>query len=543
MEIVSITQFGFSAYTGSADPPKGAIPGWTSVSGSDSQLGSVPNASTTAPAQVFNAYVYELPPNTPGQGVQLQSLSNGKYVRASQQTVAGTTRTVFTADADTRGEAAAFAIYSLSANLAFLWQDPEDSRWYGLVNLDVANDGTGIVIASSVGFDKPYLLPWPAAQTNPNWTAAPPGDWDVANGSDLSWVDFTCLSTTDFPYDFTNCRLNNADLSGKTFGFAKFVGCELSTTVLQPPLGATDSAPIDFTRATINYPSLGPDWRNLNLTYAVINDFPKPPEPPPAIDARGTILDFVNMIQWNLAKADFTGASLCNANFNGSYLTAASFHGATLSPPTQTRDASPANFAFCYLFDADFSNASAQGVSFAHAFLFGLNATVSGASLREADFTDAFLPELDFSGVAAKDLTGATFDGACLAGANFQGTLLGKMNTRGFSFVGAALQGTDFTGSNLLGANLTNAAIATAPPPGQGTKLTITTQYKLETITVSIQPITYTRATTLAPTDATTYCPSHTGPCTGVKLAPEDKDQSPQVSWPPALARPEPPMI
>ena len=37
-----------------------------------------------------------------------------------------------------------------------------------------------------------------------------------------------------------------------------------------------------------------------------------------------------------LAKADFTGASLCNTNFYGSYLNGAIFHGAVLSPIDET---------------------------------------------------------------------------------------------------------------------------------------------------------------------------------------------------------------
>lgn len=549
MDIVSINQFGFSAYTGAAIPPPGAVPGWTTVSDSDALLTIVPNASATAPRQVFNAYLFDLPPDKPGQGMILQSLATGKYVGARQRELPGvaqtgdSTRTVFTADVDTQAEAAQFAAYRLAANLAFLWQNPVDQRWYGLVNLQAPESGGGVVIASAVGFDKPYLLPWSAAQTNPNWTISPPGGWDVPNGSDLSWVDLTCVSTVAFPFDFSHCRLAGADLSGKTFGSAKFVGCDLNATTMQPPLGASEDTWIDFSGATLDYASLGPDWRWLNLTAAVINQFPEPPQPPPRINARGTMLDRVNLIQWNLDGADFTGASLLNANLTGSNLTGAVFHGAVLSPTDSSSAAAPANFAYCYLFDADFSDALAQGVSFAYAYLFGLHASVAGASLREADFSNAFCPELDFSGVSEKDLVGATFDGACLAGASFQGTLLGRLHTRGFSFVGAALQGTDFTGSNLEGANLTNAAVTVDPPPVGGTQLTITTTYRLKSITVPIHPVTYTRATALAVTDETTYCPSSTGPCTGGKLQPADPVRSPASSWPATLDRSVPPTI
>jgi uncharacterized protein YjbI with pentapeptide repeats len=542
MAILSISQFGFSAYLGAPVPPAGALPGWTSLN-ADGRLDSVPAAGSSAD-QVFNAYVTALPPRTPGQGFLLQSLRNGQYVTARQEQVAGSTRTVFYAAGAGQAQAAQFGLFQLGANLTFLWQNPADQQWYALVNLDGGTgNGSGVVVASSVSSSSPYLAPWQAARTNPAWTFTPPGGWNVPNGSDLSFVDFTCLSVTAMPFDFSRCHLAGTNLTGKSFGHALFVGCDLTATALTPPLGAADDAWITFTGATLNYPSLGPDWRWLNLTKAVINAFPAPPQKPPQINARGTVLDFVNMIGWNLAKADFTGASLCNANLNGSYLNGALFHGAVLSPLQQSSDTGPANFAYSYLFDADFSNAVAQGVTFAYAFLYGKAATVAGASLREADFANAFLPEIDFSGVAEKDLVGVSFDGACLAGAGFQGTLLGKLHTKGFSFVGAALQGADFTGSNLDGANLTNAAVAAVAPPPEGGLLKIVSHYSLGSIDVPIQPITWTAQTVLAPTDGTTFCPMGTGPCQGANLAPADPARCPQTHWPVAISQLAPPTI
>lgn len=531
MDILSVSQFGFSSYLGAPAPPAGAVVGWTSVT-AGGRLDSVPTAGSSA-AQVFNAYTDALPPGTPGQGLLLQSLRDGLYVTARQEPVAGSTRTVFYADGPSQAQAAQFGLFQFGPNLTFLWQDPADQLWYALVNLDAGvGDGSGVVVASGVAFASPYLAPWQAARTNPAWTFTPPGGWNVPNGSDLSYVDFTCLPVTQMPFDFSRCRLVGTNLTGRTFGHALFVGCDLTSTQLVPPLGAADDAWITFTGATVNYPSLGPDWRWLDLTRAVINSYPRPPEKPPRLDARGTVLDFVTMIGWNLAKADFTGASLCNANLTGSYLTGACFHGAVLSPLETDPSSAPANFAYAYLFDADFSNAAAQGVTFAYAYLYGKAATVAGASLREADFANAFLPEIDFSGVAEKDLVGASFDGACLVGAGFQGTLLGKLHTKGFSFVGAALQGADFTGSNLDGANLTNAAIAATPPPPVGGQVKITTHYTLGSIDVPIQPVVWTAQTVLAPTDATTFCPTGSGPCQGANLAPADPARCPQTHWP-----------
>ena len=73
-------------------------------------------------------------------------------------------------------------------------------------------------MATSIGSAGPYLAPWQAARTNPAWSFTAPGGWNVPNGSDLSFVDFTCLDVTAMPFDFSRCRLAGADLTGKTFG-------------------------------------------------------------------------------------------------------------------------------------------------------------------------------------------------------------------------------------------------------------------------------------------------------------------------------------
>ena len=47
------------------------------------------NATSTGNTElVFNAYVNQLPPGTPGQGFALQSLTNGRYVVAATESVA-----------------------------------------------------------------------------------------------------------------------------------------------------------------------------------------------------------------------------------------------------------------------------------------------------------------------------------------------------------------------------------------------------------------------------------------------------------------------
>lgn len=545
VNIIGISQFGFAACFGPPAPPSGMVVGWTSVATSlGGLLVSVPDASSAA-EQMFNCYFLELPPDTQGQAFILQSVANGKYVVATSTPVVASWQT-FAASGETRQEAAQFGTYTQSPNVAFFWFQPSSNTWVGLTNPVCADfGGTGVLAASSTSYTQPYLLPWLASQSAVQWSYTPPAGWNVPAGSDLSYVDFTSVSATAFPFDFTSCALNQTNLSGKSFGYAKFVNCDLTTANLTPPLGASETAWIDFTRATINYQSLGPDWQYLNLTQAIINQYPSPPSlPPPQINANGAILNHVNMTKWNLYQADFSNAYLYNVNFQNAFLMGAKFHGAHLSAIGEISGAPPpnaANLTYAYLFEADFSNANLQQVNFGGSFLYGKAATLSGASLTQADFTNAFMAEIDFTGVYQKNLKGVIFDEACLVNANFQGTLFGFIDSEGFSFRGAALQGANFTGSNLEGANLSNAAIAVPTPPPGGTQLTINAVYQLDGQKLTPAPIYYTNKTILAPTDESTYCPSNMGPCIGPNLNPAEPSQSPQIAWPaPASGSPIP---
>src|SRR4051794_30503491 len=116
VNVIGISQFGFSAFFGAPTPPSGAVVGWTAVSSNaDAILVSVPNASSAASEQLFNCYFFALPPGTQGQAFLLQSLNNGKYVVATTRTIAGAQQTVFTASGETQQVAAQFAFYSLGA--------------------------------------------------------------------------------------------------------------------------------------------------------------------------------------------------------------------------------------------------------------------------------------------------------------------------------------------------------------------------------------------------------------------------------------------
>ncbi len=169
-------------------PPAGALAGWTALN-ADDRLDSVPSASS-ATDQVFNAYFDKPPPGTAGQGFMLGSHSATATTPSRSRSRSRAARAPCSTQPGRQAAGRRFGLFQLGPNLTFQWQSPADSLWYALVNLSTGDgSGTGVVVASSVGYSSPYLAPWQSAQTNPAWSYTPPGGWNVPNGSDLSYVD------------------------------------------------------------------------------------------------------------------------------------------------------------------------------------------------------------------------------------------------------------------------------------------------------------------------------------------------------------------
>lgn len=453
--VTKISRMAFAAYLG-AEVASVGVPGWTALSTqADGLLISKPGATSKA-GDAFNVYHGTIDGHGPevSDGARFQSTVDGRYVVAQTTTAGGAERTAFAAVADTMAEAAQFVIYTYGATSYFWWYDPSQQLWAGLTNLASTQfGGNGVVVASETTRAQPYLLPWKAEGSDPEWTYVIPLGWQVPRGSDLSYVDFTQTQATKFPFDFSACKLDETVLTGKQLGSARFVGCDLSETVLTPPLGATADAWIDFSTATLPYASLGNDWRFLMLGGATITDFPAQGATPP-IDATGTCLASVSMADWALAGADFSGAQLVDGRMTGAGLKGASFKGAVLAPAGGSGTASPcalptkgdppATLSDADLADADLSDAFLEGVSFVNASLQGKDATVEGATLRSADFTGAHLEGIDFSVVADRDLTGTRFSGATLTGAT-----LSQANMVGAYLTGALLRGATMAGVQL----------------------------------------------------------------------------------------------
>jgi Pentapeptide repeats (8 copies) len=156
-------------------------------------------------------------------------------------------------------------------------------------------------------------------------------------------------------------------------------------------------------------------------------------------------------------------------------------------------------------------------------YLYGLKASLSGATTVLANFANAYLTGLDLSSVRDKQMQGATFTGACLANCNCRGTDFTDYRGKSVSLSKACLQGADFSDATLFGAVMVDAAVATEAGKLQAT---LNLHGTPQVIPISYKP-------TVIPPNATngqTKCPSRaTGPCTGSKLV---SPAAPMTVWP-----------
>jgi uncharacterized protein YjbI with pentapeptide repeats len=259
---------------------------------------------------------------------------------------------------------------------------------------------------------------------------------------------------TIFPVDFD---LTSRTLDGAAFRYAKMHGALLEKAT------ASSSNPADFT---------GADLTSARMAHVSL----------PHAKFITAILYGVSMGQSNLRYANFSSAHLETTNgliadLSSCDLTNAIFSGAFLD----TQDRLP-------------------GANLSSVVFWGSNATIDSATLSGAQFDDAFLAHVDFSGIADKSLEGASFAGACLVNCNFAGTALTDV-----ILTRACLQGAQFSDAMLTGAHLDQAAIDFMPG-----KLAITGNDMLPPF---IEYLSGTIITTSA-TDGTTKCPnSDNGPC------------------------------
>ena len=179
----------------------------------------------------------------------------------------------------------------------------------------------------------------------------------------------------------------------------------------------------------------------------------------------------VDMSHAQLYGAQFTNANLSNSSLAGSSLQA----NTAATPPIE----GAAVFDGAHLQDVNLANADLQGASFLFTAFYGTFggvspqipchtscrakgftcacATASGANLTGANFSNAYLYGVDFTGTTTV-INGTQFGSAILVGASFAGVRFQFNGGAAPSFTKAALQGTTFDST----ANLANAVFLDA---------------------------------------------------------------------------------
>jgi Pentapeptide repeats (8 copies) len=167
------------------------------------------------------------------------------------------------------------------------------------------------------------------------------------------------------------------------------------------------------------------------------------------------------------------------------------------------------------LFNANLSGAQLTGADLSYVYLYGLSASLPGATMN--------LAGMDLSAVQDKQMQGATFTGACLVNCNCKGTNFTDYDGKAASLSKACLQGVDFSDATLFGAVLVDAAVALKA----GTlEVTLIIGGKPVKFPVEYDPTTIPENST----NELTKCPDHeNGPCAGSKL---NSPNAPMNAWP-----------
>jgi len=183
----------------------------------------------------------------------------------------------------------------------------------------------------------------------------------------------------------------------------------------------------------------------------------------------------VDLSNAQLYGAQFTNANLTNSSLAGSFLSA----NTAAVPPIETA----AVFDGAHLKNVNLATAKLQGASFQFASFYGSFggatptfpcktncATASGADLTGANFSNAYLFGVDFTGKTTT-INGTQFGSAILTGASFAGANFQVKGGAAPDFANALLQGTIFDSTaNLVNTSLVNAFVdfGAATNPNQG---------------------------------------------------------------------------
>lgn len=361
-------------------------------------------------------------------------------------------------------------------------------------------------------------------------------------GCKLDGASFCNASLKDV--DFSNASLKGCDFSGAVFDNCKLEGADLTGADLSLATLSDLTKPICITRVESNRTIFSNARVNKILTHEFdgedddiyvwsyaqmdgVQFMMEDPDHPGAAILDGTLDNLIAKyavltgVQFgavgspSISYSDFSNAQLGGANLVNADLSYTKFDHATFSTPDGKHRC---NLSGAYLLNATFSNADLSYAMMPFCYLYGGKATLVDATIKQVDFTGAYLFGTNFSGVSGQNAAGATFDGACLINANFVGVDLATVDDqRACSFASACLQGVDFSGANTKGVNFTGAAVSTE----EGT---LNVHGGREDTTQLTYGITQLPKNTV---DAT--CPNgQTGPCTGTMW---HADDAPMSDW------------
>lgn len=330
------------------------------------------------------------------------------------------------------------------------------------------------------------------------------------NGAILFRTNFTGLT------DFTNTDFTGANMKGTIFGNNDLTKAKFSPT---PTFADNQDCRTEFISCKLLFSTINLNWNYLDLSFATIMNMPPDMQ---KLTAQSAILKGLVFTNTNFRESNFTNSIMHGCSFAKCGLAKAIFRGAQLQGEGRMAGCV---FSEADLFNAVFAEANLTGTNFTGAYFWGANATVAGAVVVRAVFSNAYLVGIDFSGVAQKQCQGAIFDYSCLINAKFNGTNAGKYEGQSSSFVRACLQGVDFSGSALEAANFTSAAIAQVAG-SINVKIKIGWPLTNQTLPIAFKNPTvgFEQATTI-----TTICPStDKGQCTIAKQAAVDAP----TEWP-----------
>ena len=218
------------------------------------------------------------------------------------------------------------------------WRDPTEPKFTNYCSLKRAHLNYAILVGAV--FDEANLTG--AQLFQPKWN-------DVkAVGAILDEAAFTAATLT--PAFMPRASLKKTFFVNSTINGGDFSNCDLTSVGSDPTVVSTQSQPVLFNGAKLNFSLIGHNWEWMDLRNATVYRLPEPlSSSTTQLKATGAklsglnqgslkgvtlehaVLDYSLLDGLDLSGADLTGASLIDASLHGATLTNTKLPGANLS--------------------------------------------------------------------------------------------------------------------------------------------------------------------------------------------------------------------